>query len=311
MENNKIGSAIQYFRESYQISQSRLAKGLCSVATLSRIEAGERDVDSLLLETLLERLGKTANQFEIILTDNDYILYQNREDIKNRIRDNNYIEACDLLDEYEKNAADKGSVHMQFIGTCKALLNEMSGGAVETTIKLLMEAISYTVPDFKENKINDYYLSNSELDIIINVVQRMITTGMTERAKEILLQVVEYLDVHNSVEESTRLYPRTAVLAGSFFMQERDFIRALEMCNKGLERNKGSRKMDHIGELYLIKARSTEGLLKLNNEWSPLHEGCIKLYLQAYYLLDFCEEYDKSEMIKKYLKEEYQWADID
>jgi transcriptional regulator with XRE-family HTH domain len=311
MENNKIGSAILYFRESYHISQSKLCKGLCSVATLSRIEAGERDVDSLLLETLLERLGRMSNQFELILTEFDYVLYQNREEIKKQIDDKNYNTAYTLLHEYEQIAASKGNVHMQFIVTSKALLNELYGGAVDATIELFMEAISYTVPDFKTNEIKDYYLSNSELNIIIDVIQRMIAVGMTERAKEILVQVLEYLDLHNSMEENNRLYPKVAIIASRLFLQEQDLNRALEMCNKGLEKNKGSRKIDYLGELSLIKAQTTEGLLKEQNKWDVSQQVCLKLYLQAYYIIDFCEEHTTAEKIKKYLQEEYKWADID
>ena len=311
MENNKIGSAIQYFRETLQISQGILCKGLCSVTTLSRIEAGERDVDSLLLETLLERLGRTPNQFELILTDFDYVLYQMREDIKKLIDDKNHLTAATMLKEYEKIAASKGSVHMQFIINCRALLNELDGGTVDTTIELFMEAISCTVPDFKTNEINDYYLSNSELHIIINLIQRMIAAGIYDRAKEILEQILLYLDTHNSIEENNSLYPKVAVIACQFFMQNQDIDRALDMCNKGLEKNKGNRKMDHLGELTLIKAQTTEYLLKGQKQWETAKSECIKLFLQAYYVFDFCEEDAKAELIKSHLKEEYQWEDID
>lgn len=174
-DNNKIGSAIYYFRENNYISQSKLCKGLCSVSTLSRIEAGERDVDSLLLEALLERLGKTPNQFELILTDLDYESYQNREEIKKLIEKKNITVAESRLNMYERISGSKGSVHKQFIVTCRALLNELKGGPMEQTIDLFMDAISYTVPDFKANKINEYHLSNTELNIIIDIIQRMIS----------------------------------------------------------------------------------------------------------------------------------------
>lgn len=311
IENNKIGSAIQYFRESYRISQIKLCKGLCSIATLSRIEAGERDVDALLLETLLERLGKTPNQFELILTDLDYILYQSREEIRKQIDENNYDKAYALLNEYEMNAASKGNVHMQFIITCKALLNEMHSGTIEDTIELLMEAISCTVPDFKTNKITDYYLSNTEINIIIDIIQRMIVAEMIERAKEILIQVLEYFDLHQSMEESNRLYTKVAVIASRLFMMEHDLQRAIEMCNKGLENNKGCRRMDYLGQLTLIKAQATEELLKAQNKSAESQKECLKLYLQAYYVIDFCAEDATAEKIKNYLMEEYQWEGID
>lgn len=311
MENNKIGAAILYFRESYHITQSRLCKGLCSVATLSRIEAGERDVDSLLLETLLERLGKTPNQFELILTDMDYMLYQCREEINKEIRNKNHQQAYELLSQYEERTESKSNVHMQFIISCRALLNELNGGTAEKTIDLLMSAISYTVPDFKAYRIKDYFLSNRELSIIIEIVQRMITAGMNRQAKEILGQVIDYLDSHVAMEKRNRLYPKVAYIAASIYMQEQDAEKALELCNKGLEKNIGNREMDYIGELFLVKAKASESLLRTQKTWADYKKECLKLYLQAYYTLDFYGERETADQIRKHLQEEYKWEGID
>ena len=311
MENNKIGSAIQYFRESYQISQGKLCMGLCSIATLSRIEAGERDADSLLLETLLERLGRMPNQFELILTEFDYDLYQKREEIKSRIVDKNYNIAGSLLQEYELMAASKGNAHSQFIIASKALLNEVNGGSIETTIDLLMQAITCTVPDFKTNEIKDYYLSHSELNVIIEILQRMTSAGMNKDAKQILKQILDYLELHNTVEENNYLYSKVAIIAGKLYIKEKKLKKALEICNKGFEKNKGNRKMDYLGELTFIKAQATEGLLKVQVDWEEKKKDCLKLYLQAYYVLNFCEETDTAKHIREHIKGEYQWVDID
>lgn len=309
-ENNNIGSAIQYFRDTYQISQGKLCMGLCSIPTLSRIESGERDVDSLLLETLLERLGKTANQFELILTDSDYVIYQKREEIKKQIENKDIDAAYSLLNDYEAITDTKSSVHKQFIITCRALLNELQGGAPEKTADLFMEAIYCTVPDFKTNELKEYYLSNTELNIIIDMVQRMIQAQMKDKAKEILLQVLKYLEFHSSMEESIRLYPKIALIAGNLLVEENEFEKAYDICIKGLKANKGSRKLDYCGELSLLKARIVENIAKFNN-WEQEREGCLELYLQAYHVFDFCGESAATEEIRKHLLEEYQWEDTD
>ena len=310
IDNNKIGSAIQYIRESFHISQSKLCKGLCSITTLSRIEAGERDVDSFLLETLLERLGKTPNQFELILTDLDYELYLSREEIKKKIGEKNNETALSLLEEYELLAASKGNVHMQFIITCKALLNELNSGAIEDTIKLFLDAIACTVPGFKTKEIKHYYLSASEVNIIIDVTERMITAGMTDQAKDLLLKVIEYLEGHDLIEEINRFYPRVAIIASKLYIQEEELVRAFDMCTKGLLKNKGNRKMDYLGDLIYLKAYITEKLMRIQGKWEQSRLECIELYLQAYYVFYFCEDIDRADKIKQYLQEEYKWEDI-
>jgi hypothetical protein len=94
-------------------------------------------------------------------------------------------------------------------------------------------------------------------------------------------------------------------------MSEENILKAQEMCDKGLEKSKGSRKMDHLGDLFYIKAITTEKLLKKQGNWINSKEECLKYYLQAYHIFHFFEESSEAEFIKKYLEEEYQWADID
>lgn len=311
VDNNNIGTAIQYFRETYHISQNRLCKGICSVATLSRIEAGERDVDSFILEMLLERLGKVANQFELILTDFDYEAYQYRTEINNRIKDKDIEAAYELIQKYSDLTNDKGSPHRQFIMVSQALLNELEGGKPETTIDLLMKAISCTVPDFNINEITDYFLSKSEFNIIIDILQRMISIGMNDSAHKVLNQVIGYLYWHSQMEQNNRLYPKVAVIAARFYMEQKQLDKALDICNLGIQMHKGYYKMESIGELFYIKAQITEIKLKSEGKWKESKKKeCLKIYLQAYYTLKFCGDSDVGK-IKKHLEEEYQWEDID
>jgi len=164
-ENNKIGFAIQYFRKKYHISQNKLCKGLCSAATLSRIESGERDADAFLLETLLERMGQSPNKFELILTEDDKDFIQRREEIQNQLDKKEFTTAYELLSTYNNLVDSGGNVHKQFVKRTEAQLNELQGGTAKKTVELLNEAIIFTVPDFKTHNIKDYYLSNTELNI--------------------------------------------------------------------------------------------------------------------------------------------------
>lgn len=310
--NNNIGSAIQYFRETYHIPQRKLCKGLCSVSTLSRIEAGERDADGLILETLLERLGRTPHQFELILTGFDYEAYTYRKDINKLIEENDVDLAYKLINRYDNFASDKGSPHKQFVIVSKARLNELEGGKPERTIDMLKEAISCTVPDFSTNEITDYLLSISEFNIILDILQKMISLKMAKPAKRIIDQIINYLYWNSQIERKSSLYPKVAAIAGSFFIEEKELDMALKVVNKGLEMNKGSRSMSYLAELNLIKAEVTERKLKSAGLWARCNKDeCISLYLKAYHIFSFFRDSAQANDIKKHLEEVYQWVDID
>lgn len=310
--NNNIGTAFQYFRDKYHISQSKLCRGLCSVSTLSRLESGERDMDALILETLLERLGKSPYQFELILTDFDHDGYQKRAEINKAIDDKDIDRAYELINEYDKFASDKGTPHMQFVMVCKAKLNDLTAGNPEDTIDMLLEAIFCTVPDFDTNDMADYFLSNSELNIILDILQKMISLKMKEKANKVINQIIDYMFWHNQMEKIISIYPKVAAIAGRFFLEQNDMDKALELCNKGIEMNKGSRRMEYLDELNLIKARATEGKIKAAGLWKTSDKmECICHYLKAYHIYGFMGDVTNAEIIKKHLQEEYQWLDID
>lgn len=310
--NNNIGSAIQYFRDIYHISQSKLCKGLCSVSTLSRIEAGERDIDAFILETLLERLGKIPYQFELIINDFDYEAYQRRMEINRLIGEKALDQADKLVNEYDQIASDKGSPHKQFVLVCRAKLNELKGGKPEETIDMLMEAISCTVPDFNTEELSDYFLSYSEFSIVLEILEKQISFGMADKAKRTLDQVIDYMFWHSQMEHNISIYPKVAAIGSRFLIEQNEFDKALELCNKGLEMNKDSRRLDYLGELNLIKARITERKYKTAGLWRTCDKSeCISLYLKAYHLYRFFEDNTTADEIKKHLREEYKWEDID
>lgn len=311
-DNNYIGAAILYFRESYNISQRKLCKGLCSITTLSRIEAGERDVDALILENLLERLGRMPYHFELIVTDFDYEVYLIRKEIDKLIEEESIDEAYILIKKYAQLTDGKGTPHKQFVLVCKSKLNELKGGKCETTIDILIEAISCTVPDFNTNDISNHFLSTMEFNIIIDIIDKMIVTNKTEQVYQILDQIIYYLNRYEQMEQNSRRFPKVAVLASSFFMNHNDLDKALKICNRGIEKQKTTTKLNYIGDLLYNKAKILEKILKRSGKKDQAaRKECLKLFLEAYYLFDFFGDSDKGEKIKAHVREEYQWEDID
>lgn len=310
MENSKIGAVISYYREFYQISQIKLCKGLCSIATLSRLESGDRDVDFLLLETLLERLGKASNHFELILTDFDYETFQMREEIKNLINQKQSEKATKLLNIYESKLNLMSNVHRQFVVAQRGVLNELEGGKVEDTIDLLMKAILYTIPRFNTNKINDNNYSNMELNIVIKLIEQFINKGSKNCANDILTQVLEYLDTFSSMERNNLLYPRVVIMKCKLLMDEGQYSMIIDLCDKGLVKKSGCKKLDFLGDLYYLKAKATE-LLQMKEDGRDRSKECLDNYLKALYVYNFTEDKILVDEISAHIREEYKWECID
>ena len=74
MEQKTMGVVLNYYRKKYKLRQEDVCSGICSIATFSRLEQGYREIDSLMGELLLGRIGKEVTLFETLLNEEDYIL---------------------------------------------------------------------------------------------------------------------------------------------------------------------------------------------------------------------------------------------
>lgn len=66
-------------REKQGISQERLCRGLCVVSALSRYENGERIPDRLLMNALIQRLGKSSDELTTMISCQEYAYFEWRE----------------------------------------------------------------------------------------------------------------------------------------------------------------------------------------------------------------------------------------
>ena len=62
-----IGKIILEERERAGIMQSELCKGVCSAATLSRLEWSEQNIGQWGIDVFLQRLGKSQDKFWTIV----------------------------------------------------------------------------------------------------------------------------------------------------------------------------------------------------------------------------------------------------
>lgn len=112
--DNEMGLFIRASREAKGYTMEEISHGICSIATLSRIEAGERVVDYIMIEALLERMKIAKSEYEFVLDEEDYYQYIQREKIRKLINQRKYEQAEKKLLEYEKEHGEK-FLHEQFI----------------------------------------------------------------------------------------------------------------------------------------------------------------------------------------------------
>lgn len=77
-------------REKQGISQERLCRGLCAVSALSRYENGERIPDRLLMNALIQRLGKSSDQLTTMISCQEYAYFEWKRKVKEALRNKKF-----------------------------------------------------------------------------------------------------------------------------------------------------------------------------------------------------------------------------
>lgn len=111
-----LGELLYTVRKSQNISQNDLCKGICSISQYSRLENDQILLEKIVVDRILERLGKNASAMEFVIDDEDFYYARIRMLIDEKILNGDLESAKALLNEYIFSCPDSSKrIHLQYI----------------------------------------------------------------------------------------------------------------------------------------------------------------------------------------------------
>lgn len=306
MVKNEIGVFIHAVMEAKGYTMEEISKGICSLSTLSRIEAGERVVDYILIEVLMERMKLAKSEYEFVLDEEDYCLYEQRENIKMLIENKNYERAEEELLRYEKENGEN-FLHSQFVFFQRALLEQGKKEMEKERVKDIFEkAIYITVPDYKKTIEQKEILGDTEIFCVIGIYNCLNDFSEKKKKYEELYEYFQWCRIRE------KLYPipyRSAMRYYAECLYELgEFEECIKTCNEVLEGLYGTSKLENRNIIFELRAKAKEHLGFKNEEEK---KQCIKDFLTAYYVTEFYGEEGHAAELKKHVEEVYGWQFIE
>lgn len=302
---NEMGLFIHAIRRTRGYSMKEVCDGICSVSTLSRIEAGEKNVDFLMIEALLDRMKISKPEYEFILDEEDYCAYRQREEIKVLIKCKEYEQAEKNLEKYEKENGEK-ALHKQFIYFQKAMLEQVKNLLEKERVsELFLEAISFTAPDFRKKFTQRGNMSNMELSCIAEMIFCVRDLHKKEESFE------ELYDYFKWCHKRERSFPVIYRFAMQYYAEclydNEKYNKCMQICNEALEELYETSKTDNRADVFFIRAKAQEKLGFKNMEE---RDCCLKDFLTAYYLIELYNGKEQGRDLKQYIEEVYGWQFI-
>lgn len=268
-----LGEIFRKLRKEQKITQKALSRGLCVMSTLSRIETGEREPDQLLFDSLMSRLGKESNQWDLLLKENDRRLLQKRNRIEYFWEEEEWEKVKQELEGYNK--FDDVTVHLQeqYIFFIRAVLYKQEQKyeeALQSCYKGL-ERTNFSIDNVKSEyfKIEER-VSRNELQLLCLIGECCFYYKETTKPLNLYQYWKEILNyvVQNCTDEEYYfpfLIQAYFYLAYITYEQEKE-IESIYYIQKGMEKNREKKSICYLYSfLQLIKKINKNNIIKIDN----------------------------------------------
>lgn len=297
MEQRTMENVVKYYRRKYNLSQEEICDGICSVTTLSRLEKGNREIDSLLGQTILGRIGKEVTLFETVLNEEDFGLLKIRTEIQKSVENYQPEDARKWIKEYRKVMPQDETVHEQFCLYQEMLLLEKENKPVKEICDILERGIKLTIPDFEQNTEKKRLYSPTEIQMILSLYRY--DREKEDFLEEELLKVLDYIEKYYKDEKKekieTKIYLEIIHCQEQKENDEKTLI-YIDKLMKVISRGEG---FQHLKELYFLRAKIRA---KIADD-EAAREKCFKDCIIAYNLCEIEEDSKRQREIAVFCEE--------
>lgn len=282
-----IGEIIYKERVKLNVSQKALAHGIVSLAEFSRIEHGEQKNDLILFEAIFQRLGKSFQKMEVMLSVEEYRIFLIKELIRQNLFQNQYDLAISLLKEYDDTVELSKPLHQQYSLQMHTVCEYLQDRNIDICLSKFKTALSITFPEWMDADWGDYRLGYQEIQILLQISFLMIELNQAENAQILLNKTLHMIEIcYTDEEERVNLYPQCTWLLGKLYRRIGQRKKADSMYRAGKEclRNNGALLL--LSEFCIAEENTDEAeavrYLQYLADYQPLQDEFLFLLLKTY-----------------------------
>lgn len=232
-----VGDFLRETRLRKGYTQEEVSYGICTTASLSRIENGAQKPGRLILEKLFERLGTENNLFNSFVSKEEMELYLEIQTLIRNVTDGDLQrieEQIDIVDKLTKNTSE---LERQSLFWAKGELATQKYGNDCEAMDCFMKAVQIILPDFDgKNPLRNHLLTFDEITIINSIAVRHGENGDLLTAIQLDMWLKEYME--NKIIDGrmkTAKYPMILYNLSYWLGEENCHNEALKMAEQGVD----------------------------------------------------------------------------
>ena len=232
-----VGDFLRETRIRKGYTQEEVSYGICTTASLSRIENDAQKPGRLILEKLFERLGTENNLFNSFVSREEMELYSAIQNLIRDITDEDVTKLKEHISLVENLATDASELEHQCLYFAKGELARQKDKDDKKAMEMYMKAIHITLPDFDgKSPLRNNLLTFDEI-MIINSISILYSNDEKNIMNAIHLDMwlKEYME--NKIVDGkmkTAKYPMILYNLSCWLGVENCHAEALKMAEQGI-----------------------------------------------------------------------------
>ena len=229
-----IGAIIGTLRSVKGYSRRQVCHGLCTTQMLAKIENDEADTDKLLLDQIIQRLGMSSDNLEIILSDEEYDRIVMRDEIEQLVWKKEVEAAHAYMQKYIK-AMPRNNAQTMFVKRTEAYICFKIEQDLIKSENIIRETIELTLPEVSYANLNNYLISKMEMENILLLCHLLIMKNDITQARWWLESCSLYINnmISDAIDQ-TQLNSKVAFLLSTVYIESGDYMRAYELCENAI-----------------------------------------------------------------------------
>lgn len=272
-----VGDFLRETRLRKGYTQEEVSYGICTTASLSRIENGAQKPGRLILEKLFERLGTENNLFNSFVSREDMELYSAIQELIRNITDKNVSKIEMQVKTVEKLTKETSVLEHQSLYFAQGELARQRDKESEKAMELYMKAIHVTLPNFDgQTPLRNNLLTFDEIMIINAIAILYSEMGDNIVAIRLNMWMKDYME--NKIVDGkmkTAKYPVILYNLSCWFFDEQYYEEAIQMADVGIDFCVKYSNLVIFPSLILNKGVSMAELGRMDDAKKYLHQAII------------------------------------
>ncbi len=294
-----VGDFLRETRMRKGYTQEEVSYGICTPASLSRIENGAQKPGRLILEKLFERLGTENNLFDSFVSREEMELYSEIQTLIRDITDEDITRLERQIAIVEQMAQNASELEHQCLYFAKGELARQRDKDDVDAMEYYMKAIHITLPDFDgKNPLRNNLLTFDEIMIINAIAILHANNEDIMAALKLDMWMEDYME--NKVVDGkmkTAKYPMILYNLSCWFYDQQCYKEAIEMADRGIDFCVKYGNLAAFPRLILNKGVSLAEYGEIDKAKNILHQAII--------IFEAMQRKDTVQLIHTWCKDHY------